>query len=140
MHQCVHCGTLYPDGSKELLEGCSKCKSHFFFYIKDEYFRKLEEEKKLPFQQINEKERENIEKDIRDIIGIKEEEPVILEIESIRVIKKGKFELDLTKILKKNLPIIYKIEEGKYIIDLSNLNQANIKAKKQVKKIIFIYL
>ena len=40
MHQCVHCGKVYPDGSKALLEGCS-CGSHFFFYIKDGAYEKL---------------------------------------------------------------------------------------------------
>ena len=42
-HQCVHCGKVYAAGSKELLEGCSSCKSHFFFYIKDEQFKKLKD-------------------------------------------------------------------------------------------------
>jgi predicted nucleic acid-binding Zn-ribbon protein len=134
MHQCVHCGEFYPDGSKELLEGCDKCKSHFFFYIRDDYFNRLKEERKLPFQQVTEKEKIGIEKDIRDIIGIKEEEPVILDIESVRIIKKGKFEIDITKVLRKDIPIIYKLEEGKYIIDLSNLAQAKIKANKKEKK------
>jgi len=131
MHQCVHCGKLYPDGSKALLEGCDNCKSHFFFYIRDEHFNKLQEEHKLPIQNISKEEKTSIEKDIREIIGIEEEKPVVLDIESVRIIKKGKFELDIVKILRKDLPIIYKLEEGKYIIDLSGLAQANIKAKKK---------
>lgn len=133
MHQCVHCGKLYPDGSKELLEGCGNCKSHFFFYVKDEAFERLKEEHKLPVN-ITQEEKRNVERDIREIIGLEEEKPVILDVESIRVIKKGKFELDISKILRKELPIIYKLEEGKYIIDLSNLSQAKIKASKSAKK------
>ena len=42
-HQCVHCGEIYPAGSKELLEGGSKCKSRLFFYIRDEQVEKLKE-------------------------------------------------------------------------------------------------
>jgi predicted nucleic acid-binding Zn-ribbon protein len=134
MHQCVHCGEFYKDGSKELLEGCGKCKSHFFFYIRDDYYSRLEEEHKLPLQQISEKEKTSIEKDIRNMIGIEEEKPVVLDIESINVIKKGKFELDIVKILKRDKPIVYKLEEGKYIIDLSNLSQSKIKAVKKERK------
>ena len=32
-NQCMKCSKLYPDGSKELLEGCN-CGSKFFFFIK----------------------------------------------------------------------------------------------------------
>jgi hypothetical protein len=134
MHQCVHCGKLYPDGNEALLVGCGNCKSHFFFYIRDDYFSKLQEEHKLPIQQISSEEKISIEKDIRDIIGIEEEKPVVLDIESVRVIKKGKFELDIVKILKKDRPIVYKLEEGKYVIDLSSLAQATIKASGKKKK------
>lgn len=120
MHQCVHCGSFYPDGSKELLEGCSKCGSHFFFYIRDEVFEELKEEKKLPVQ-MDEEEKEIVERDLRKMIGIEEERPVILDIESVRIIKRGKFEIDIAKLLSKKTPIIFKLEEGKYIIDLSSL-------------------
>ena len=72
MHQCVHCGKLYPDGSEALLVGCGNCKSHFFFYIKDDYFSRLQEEHKLPIQQISPEEETSIERDIRDMIGIEE--------------------------------------------------------------------
>lgn len=133
MHQCVHCGKLYPDGSQALLSGCENCKSHFFFYVKDEVFERLKEEHKLPVQ-IPESEKKRVEKDIRDIIGLEEEKPIILDIESIRIIKKGKFELDIVKLLKKELPIVYKIDEGKYIIDLSSLMKIKLPKVKKSKK------
>ena len=63
-----------------------------------------------------------IEKDVREIIGIAEQEdiPVILDLESIRVIKPGKFEIDVVNLFNKKRPLIYKLEEGKYIIDLAS--------------------
>ncbi|HJX49930.1 MAG TPA: Zn-ribbon containing protein [Candidatus Nanoarchaeia archaeon] len=121
-HQCVHCGKIYAAGSKELLEGCSDCKSHFFFYIKDEYLQKIKDN---PIQ-IAQEDKKAIEQDIREMAGITDESaPVILDIESVRAIGSGKFEIDLVNLFRKGRPLIYKLEEGKYIIDLaSTLNQS----------------
>lgn len=69
----------------------------------------------------SENEKKTIEKDVREIMGIKEEEtPVVLDLESVRVLGPGKFEIDLVNLFKKDRPIIYKLEEGKYIIDLAS--------------------
>src|SRR3989338_7116653 len=97
-HQCVRCSRIIPIGSKELLEGCGNCKSHFFFYIKEEDLEKIRES---PIE-IPSKDKETIEKDIRDMAGIPEENaPVILDLESIRVTGSGKFEIDLVKLFIK---------------------------------------
>ena len=129
-HQCVHCGKMYPAGSKELLEGCSECGSHFFFYIKDEQYVKIKENPiEIPMQ-----DKHQVEKDIREMAGIIEEDtPVILDIESVRVIGSGKFEIDLVNVFNKKRPLIYKIEEGKYIIDLASTLSQNIKDLKEIR-------
>ncbi len=41
----------------------------------------------------------------------------MLDIESIRVLKPGKYEIDLVSLFKKE-PVIFKIEDGKYMIDI----------------------
>ena len=46
---------------------------------------------------------------------------VFLDIESVRLLGEGKYEIDVVSLFNKKKPIIYKIEEGKYIIDLSSL-------------------
>ena len=116
-HQCVHCGEIYPPGSKELLEGCKICKSRFFFYIRDEQVEKL---KRIQIE-IPEEDKAKIEEEIREITGIEEEDvPVILDIESVRVAGPGKYELDLVNLFNKKRPVVYKLEEGKYIIDLAS--------------------
>jgi predicted nucleic acid-binding Zn-ribbon protein len=129
-HQCVHCGEMYPAGSKELLEGCSECGSHFFFYIKDEQYKKIMENPiEIPME-----DKKQIEREIRDMAGIIEEDtPVILDIESVRVTGAGKFEIDLINVFNKKRPLIYKIEEGKYIIDLASTLNQNIKDLKEIK-------
>lgn len=117
-HKCVHCGQLYPDGSKELLEGC-KCGSRFFFYLNEEQVKKLEKNNNSSIIELNKEEKKKVEREIRDIIGIGEEKPVVLDFETVRVIKPGKFEIDLINLFRKERPLIYKLEEGKYIIDLA---------------------
>ena len=116
-HQCVHCSKVYPDASEELLKGCI-CGSHFFFYIKEDQMKKLQEHEIV--LELKEEDKEKIEHDVREIMGLESEEtPVILDLESIRVLGPGKFELDIVNLFDKKRPLIYKLEEGKYIIDLA---------------------
>jgi len=121
-HKCVHCGKIIKEDSKEVLEGCQNCGSKFFFYIRDEQM----EEKKPEIIELKKEEKERIEEDVREIMDIKEEAPVILDLESIRTIKPGKYELDVINLFNKKRPIVYKISEGKYIIDLASTLQINL--------------
>ena len=130
-HQCVHCGKIYPIASKELIEGCSSCGGHFFFYIREEQLDKLKEQ---PIE-IPAEEKKQIEKDVREMAGIEEEDvPVILDLESIRTIAPGKFEIDIVNLFNKKRPLIYKLEEGKYIIDLASTLEKDIRELKEVNK------
>lgn len=122
-HQCVHCSEIYEKAGNFLIEGCGKCSGRFFFYIKEEQMNKLREEPNLAVELPSE-EKERIESDIRDMAGIPDENaPVILDLESVRITGDGKFEIDIVNLFKKNRPLIYKVEEGKYIIDLSSLQR-----------------
>lgn len=115
-HQCVKCNTLYEDAANEILKGCS-CGGKLFFYIKKE---KLEELKKIAKQvHLSAEEREEIEKDVFDLVGSEaHSQPVVLDFESIRVLKPGQYELDLVELFK-NEPIVFRLEEGKYMIDIA---------------------
>ena len=120
-HQCTKCGKVYPDASNELLIGCI-CGSKFFYYIRQEKFEQLQNEKDQILEELNKADKEQIEKDIRELTGLdkKPDEPVILDLESVRVIRPGKFEIDIVNLFSKNRPLIYKLEEGKYVIDLTS--------------------
>jgi hypothetical protein len=129
-HQCVKCSRIIPLGSKELLEGCSSCGGKFFFYVKQEQLERIKERK----IEIPEIERKSIEQDIREIIGaVEEETPVILDLESVRVLGDGKFEIDLVNVFNKKRPLIYKLEEGKYLIDLASTLQRSVKDLKEIQ-------
>lgn len=123
-HQCVRCSRIIPPGSKEILEGCKECGGRFFFYIRDDQLEKTKEK----IIEIPSEQKKTIEKDIREMAGITDEQaPVILDIESIRVTGDGKFEIDLIKLFSRDRPLIYKLEEGKYIIDLASTLSTNLK-------------
>ncbi len=123
-HQCTSCGKVYPDSSEELLSGCS-CGAKFFYYIRQE--RLEEPEVKEVITELGKADKVQIEKDIRDITGLEKEpdKPVILDLESVKVIRPGKFEIDIINLFNKRRPLIYKLEEGKYIIDLVATLKAN---------------
>ena len=116
-HQCVRCSRILPVGSKEILSGCQDCGSKFFFYIRDEQIEKARENPII----IPENQKTEIEKDLRELAGVEQDEdlPVILDIESVRVLGTGKYEIDIVKLFNEKRPLVYKLEEGKYLIDLS---------------------
>lgn len=129
-HQCVRCSRIIPIGSRELIEGCSECGGRFFFYIREEQLAKIRES---PIE-LPEIEQVQVEKDIREMAGIIDEQaPVILDIESVRVIGEGKYEIDVVNLFRKDRPLIYKISEGKYIIDLSSTLDKSLRDIKEIK-------
>ena len=49
-----------------------------------------------------------------------ESKPVILDLESIRVLQPGKFEIDIVSLMNRK-PIVFKLSEGKYVIDIEGM-------------------
>jgi len=118
-YKCVHCSAVYEDDAREVLNSCSKCKSRFFFYIKEQKLKEIES-KKISEMELNSKEKKQIEKDVRELIGMEnEEDPVFLDFESIKIVKPGKYLLDVQKLFAQDKPRVYKLADGKYIIDLN---------------------
>lgn len=118
-YKCVHCSHLYVDGSQEILSGCSECKSRFFFYIKEEQLKEISKDHDWS-DDLSNSEKKRIEQDVREIAGMNEdvETPIFLDFESVRILRPGKYLLDLPKLFSKNKPRVYQLEDGKYIIDL----------------------
>ncbi len=127
-HQCVRCGTFYNDGAEEILKGCN-CSGKLFFYVKKS---KLKKAKKISEELTGEQKKE-IELQVQEIVGFKSEEPVVLDFESINVVEPGKFEIDLVSLMNKEKPIVYKLDEGKYVIDVAESFKRNKEAKDSAK-------
>jgi predicted nucleic acid-binding Zn-ribbon protein len=120
-HQCVHCSKILEVGSKEILEGCGSCGGNFFFYIRDEQAERIKASKEEPIPEFNTIDKRKVEEDVRTILQVEDEEkPVILDLESVKVLGNGKFELDIVSLMNRK-PIVFKVSEGKYIIDIEGL-------------------
>ncbi len=127
-HQCVRCSKFYDDGASEILKGCS-CGGRLFFYIRKDKLKKAQEV--IDEVKLTTEDKHQIEKDVFDMVGseIDKDQPVVLDLEAIRVTKPGKYELDLVNLFKKE-PLVIKLEEGKYMIDVvESFNQLSKKEK-----------
>ena len=49
-----------------------------------------------------------------------DEKPVILDLENVKVLSPGKFELDIVSLINRK-PIVFKLSEGKYLIDIEGI-------------------
>lgn len=114
-HQCVKCGKVYDNAASEILTGCS-CGSHYFFFFKEKDAEIQQQTERLSIQ-----DREEIVQDLQELVP-EIDKPIILDLESIRVPSPGKFEIDLVSLFRRK-PVIYRLEEGKYIIDLPSTFQ-----------------
>lgn len=127
-HQCVRCSKFYDDGASELLKGCS-CGAKLFFYIRKDKLEKAKEV--IETVKLTTEDKQQIEKDVFELVGseIDKDKPVILDLEAIRVTAPGKYELDLVNLFKKE-PLVIKLEEGKYMIDVvESFSQMNKKSE-----------
>lgn len=112
-HQCVRCSAFYEDGSAQILKGCT-CGAKLFFFIRKE---QLSQDAAGP--QLTESEKEQIERDVYDVMGVTDpDKPVVLDLESVNISAPGKYEIDLVKLFRDD-PLIFKVQDGKYIIDVA---------------------
>ena len=115
-HKCVRCGKLHIDNAKYLINGCDECGSKFFFYVSEEGEKRAQRiTENLTKKQIRE-----METDVRSILGHENKKVLVLSIEAIRLISPGKYELDLINLFNQT-PLVIKIGEGKYEIDITEL-------------------
>jgi len=113
---------MFEDGSEEILKGCSECGRKFFFFIRKEQFDKMRQQAAEVEVELKNDEKEQIERDVREIAGLIDEEiPVFLDFESVKIIRPGKYAIDLANLFSMEKPRVYRLEDGKYVIDLSSI-------------------
>jgi len=127
-HQCVKCSTFFEDGAEEILKGCP-CGGRLFFFIRKEKFEELKKSQEL---KLSDEDKKKIESDVFDILDVSHSEPIILDFESIRIAKPGTYELDLVNLFKGD-PVVFKLDEGKYIIDVPSTFNQQLKKDKAKK-------
>lgn len=118
-HQCLKCEAMYDNTSNVIIEGCPNCSSKLFLYVKKVPEKKAEIE-------LTKEEKDLIMQEISSFVDISEaEKPIILKLENIRVLSPGKYEIDINQLMKKDKPIVYKVQDGTYVIDLDFLRGDN---------------
>ena len=121
-NKCTKCGKIHADDANYLIEeGCDKCGSRFFFYVRKESLQQAEDD----IRKLSKTEIDEIEHDIREIVSeveepIEDKDTVILDVEAIRVIKPGKYHIDVTNLFMQR-PIVIRVGPGKYEIDLTTI-------------------
>ncbi|MFP4402056.1 MAG: Zn-ribbon domain-containing protein [Candidatus Nanoarchaeia archaeon] len=116
-HQCINCGTIHDDTSNAILSGCTNCGKKLFLYIKSSKKETVQEEIELTQQN-----KEAILQEIEQNVGtLDPQTPIFLKVENIHVISPGKYEIDINQLLRKEKPLIYKVGDGTFVIDLEYL-------------------
>ena len=114
-HQCLKCEKVYDNSSDVIIKGCTNCGSKLFLFIKK--IPEAQEEIELSREQ-----KEIILKEVEGFIDIKDSDaPIVFKLENVRVLEPGKYEIDINQLMKKEKPLIYKVQDGTYVIDLNYL-------------------
>jgi len=113
-HQCVRCGKLYSEASNELLKGCG-CGGKFFFFVRKE---ELDAAREIT-ESLSMEDKQQMEEDVMELVGLHDPgQAVVLDLESIRIQKPGKYEISLVDLFS-GKPLVFKVGDGKYVIDLA---------------------
>ena len=82
---------------------------------------KITESMEAPILDFDSVDKKKVEEYVRSILKIEDNtKPVILDLESVRVLQPGKFEIDIVGLMNRK-PIVFKLSEGKYIIDIEGM-------------------
>jgi predicted nucleic acid-binding Zn-ribbon protein len=114
-HQCLKCESVFDNTSDVIIKGCPNCGAKLFLFIKKAPVKEEEFE-------LSQDQKDIILKEVESFVDIKDTDiPIILKLENIRVLAPGKYEIDINQLMKKDKPLIYKIQEGTYVIDIDFL-------------------
>jgi len=131
-HKCMKCGREFRDGSVEILRGCPSCGGKKFVYVSDRVKND---------DVIEEKTIETIARETKqEVLEIHQEKTeqvrptdILERVESVRIMGKGKYELNLERMADSQDIIIGMGSDGKYMLDLTSMSKKR-KVPSQSKK------
>ena len=103
-HRCVKCNRLYEEKSFQLIKGCT-CGSRIFLMVKN------------PDKQDKIEDVSWLEKELSGVLA-KTKKPITLDVENIRMLKRGVFELNLESLMSKKEPVVVRDQFGIYYVKL----------------------
>ncbi len=115
-HKCARCGKIYDDDSPELIDGCS-CGARVFLYLKEKPGRNEEDTvKELKLREMVADDFKRLDREFG--IDLKRTGRTIhLDLENLQQIDKGRYRIDIKSLMKGD-PLIMKVGEGVYYIDI----------------------
>jgi len=118
-HQCLNCESIYENTSDVIMKGCPNCGRKLFLFIKKVPEKKEEIE-------LSKYEKELVMAEVESMVNTTElDKPIFLKLENVRILAPGKYEIDINQLMKKDKPLVYKVQEGTYLIDLEFLRERN---------------
>jgi len=140
-YKCLSCETIYDDFASEVGKGCS-CGSRLFFYLTQEKLNKIggkklnnpviQENREMKDQikeavnadEENEMEKNEIRKKVEQIKEMDKKTGIVVDFETIKFIREGKYSINIKKLFGKKEPRIYKLNDGKYVIDFDGMSNS----------------
>jgi len=120
-HKCMNCGKIYEDEAEELIEGC-ECGSNLFIY-QQEFEEEEYNEAEGVDRELQEK-RQDVKSELDKFVEnlkdkVSRKTKISFDIQSIRIIEEGVYEVDIAKLLE-NVPLVVEAKEGEYIVHLAS--------------------
>ncbi len=112
-HKCTNCEQIFEDGSVDILNGCPNCGWNKFLYV--------------PAKPATGDATDIDTKDATDSgmqsDKVEEEKKTVpdMEVESIRILEKGSYELNLESLLEREEIIMSMKEDGRYLVHLPSV-------------------
>ena len=123
----MKCGREFRDGSVEILKGCPSCGGKKFVYVSNRVKNADVLEEKTVAAIATETKQEVLE--VHPEVRPAENAADILDrVESVRIMGKGKYELNLERLAGSRDLIIGMGTDGRYVVDLNSMS--NTKKKK----------
>jgi predicted nucleic acid-binding Zn-ribbon protein len=127
-HKCTKCGREFRDGSIEILRGCPSCGGKKFLYVSDSVRHADVLEEKSIKDIARETKQEELE--VRSQGPASRPTDILERVESVRIVSKGNYELNLER-LADSQDIIIGVDDGKYMLDLPSMSKKKSRSKKQ---------
>lgn len=137
-YKCLSCETIYDDFASEVGKGCN-CGSRLFFYLTEDKLdkiggKKLNPETKQEIRGIqeqikeavnaNEREKKEIKEKVNEIKELDKKTGIVVDFETIKFLREGKYRVNIKKLFGTNEPRIYKLNDGKYVIDFDGMSKS----------------
>ena len=109
-HKCTNCEHIFEDGSADILNGCPNCGWNKFLYVPAKPATETETDAEDTDAEIQSDKVEEEKETVPD-----------MEVESIRILEKGSYELNLESLLEREEIIMSMKEDGRYLVHLPSV-------------------